>query len=476
MSAVNGAARKRMHPQERARTALWTLVASRDDAAVSAELTDWLDRGWNPFLPQGVALDEARSAMEADPSWLEGRGRGIQERGWGVITERFWSRGGFLSKESKRLSSLLLEAGLPRVEMAKIFLGAAKRGSVLELELLLEGGADPDAKNESGEVALMSVSPWAAKWLFERAKDHGAQANDGRTVWEAWARRAMFGWIRVMDLDIVEPFCKRRWAPGSDLGLECLLRGSNSIATRMIGAGATRVDFGLETDEAVERALVTMVLRHDADSTAGLGLMDGLVGRPTVGRAAMKGLKSHLASERPGMPTGGDRALWRVFNGNNAAVSSMEAAAMRGKGRFLCGLMDRAGDDLNGDSLARLCSLFFESESSVKMARAVAAKALGMIGSSDEKTSVEILREFSKRHLASDFGNEAAAELAVVCVRLNVLPNPSVEMEKIFDNGRLWPEETKGVPSFERFKALADESVMKRALGVKRKRVVKGSL
>lgn len=441
---------------------LASIVMSRsvDHTAVFSR---WLKDGWNPFLPQGLSVEETALAMAADGSWLKGPGRKTYDRGWGiVITSPASWRDEWIAKNKELLSTALKAANLPESDLCSYLAYGSMRGSAAGLEVLVEGGATPDMRDSSGCCAMSHTHPSCFGWLAERSKNPEAKDSSGRGVWEVWAEHVVRGHRKAQDLDMVEGFCKRTWKEGSALGVEALGSCRLDVVRRMVEAGAAPSDFGLDTPQGVASALAGLSQRGDA--LRAFGVVEGICDPAVFSLAIVLPEATGAMSEAGNFALLGRALESLAKQGETKMISSVCQGAFDSKEKRML-LQWRTGDDgPNG-----------------KKAYFLAKKAVGLLGVKNQGEIKSVVSSYARAYGFPASSRGRLCDLATWAVEGGFVTD-SDWVEELFRGGLKWVGErhpdgsTRDKGAFEGFMALVQRSSLERGLGVKRKKPATGTI
>lgn len=426
------------HPQKRSIETLERLVKASNKERSSAELSEWLRRGWNPFLQQEGASRHRQVGVE-------------------LMMEENWGR--WLADESVRLMPLAAEAfgRANKVEAdelgVRLLRRAVKRHGAYDGVNMValcvdQWKVEPDVINPKcdwGAPALFNATPWAAKELLARGANPKKKSKEGQGLWECWAWRQINGEIVLNDLDeiaLVDPPIK----PGigrnqTRLGEFAVLCRAGGVAMRMSKAGAGADDFGVESSEDLSRVLLRVA---QADSTELFEAVGLSCGWDRVMPAMLWSKKSKISSSNAHLKA--------------ESVSAMDLVLGKGCVGIL-GVLERSGTMNLAACEASMESAWkwwtFESKhDSGRGPFSSAAWIWARTPSSQE--SQERAVAFFAAH--GDIGS-VSRPLASVLASRGWLPDSGAgSLREVFKNGDYWDSK---IESFEEFEAVCEAKALR---------------
>lgn len=409
------------------------------------EATEWLARGWNPFMPQ-----------TSDP-WLTPAFNLMADAGkW-----HWW-----IHEHTDQLHDLARAAFAsqgPTWHGGDMLSGAAatcysRDPKTSMLGLLLYFGADPDSMGRprydrhqrDNRPALFGASRDGAHLLIDAGANPHKRDSTGRGCWEHWAERMLSGdKIHAEDLDWMAGYCPPSWVPAPHgLGARAIAAGCPDVVHRMIQAGATAEQLGLGSRERVASSLRS--LARDADHPDTVELIAHIVGWPAVFEAC--------SSDMPDQK------------------SAVKIAAMFGRVKTL-GVLERGGMFKSGkvsieDLTRQTARGWWEAKHSRhdrslmhQLSASGMVWTIGRLGA----TSCDIAREALT--ICVDVNPTLATRVALTCASKGFLPDSGpASIADLYDQGASWPvgpvarRNTKSHPSFAEFVALCENKSFKKTM------------
>lgn len=440
----------KIDPQHRVHSTVASMVESRQRSASRAEADDWIERGWNPFLPQKSSSWTDSTAFElmvVDGSWT----------GWIAKHTELWpalARQAFKPGAQGKLDGRGLVAAAATRSWGPSPWSAPGDGDILDLMLGL--GLDPDGsatqtRGGARPPPIFDATRHGAELLIAAGCSLSGRGPKGEGCWEHWAGRAMLRKLEIKDLDWLAERCPPSWTGrgSAPIGLSAIANRSAPIAQRLADAGAGPEAFGMQTPEGIAHALGILVAQ--ADSASLLEIAGAVAGWDKTIDAFLQGHGMHAPIQSA------------IFLGRVKCLSLLERHGLLDPGRSSAEMLCEMGQEswrLSASASPRKPVPFAFMNSPPHAAGL--AWALGRLPASRAALAVSVLESCVKSHPAD------TARLVQTCARKGFLPDSGPgSLRELYGDGDSWPGQVGSegkILGFDAFTALCEDKSLRKAL------------